>query len=71
MRVVTTTVFNSIEESFTDASWCPPEPVYQDELLLENMQNIEGAARFLNQQSYTDLMDPCNWTCYEDKDGKC
>jgi len=70
-RVVSTLAYGHSIGGYTDASWCPEGPVFTEAELLENSNTTEGSARFVMVQNFTDLMDPCTWTCYEDKDGKC
>lgn len=68
-KVVSTTAYTSFEGGY-DKYVCPDEPVYAEAAIVENSDTTEGAARFILQQSFVNLTDPCTWSCYEDIDGK-
>lgn len=70
-KVVSTIAYSSIYGTFTDSSWCPKAPVFTEKEILENVNTTEGSSNLVLVQNYTNLYDPCTWSCYEDTDGIC
>lgn len=78
-KIISTTAYYSYSEADGGLMEpkCPEAPVFQLDTIMANLNNTQGSARFILQNSFVemdpkfDLEDPCNWSCYEDTMGKC